>query len=246
MTDAYHILGTPRAGNILIVGDHASNHVPDGIDLGIDPKYLVDHIAWDIGVAGVAAMLVERQGFAAILGAVSRLTVDLNRDRDDVSVIPQCSDGIVILANDPAICDRAARLIRFFDPYHAKLACLIAQHRPALILSLHSFTPRLAGRPHEQRPWQIGVLYNEDDRAAHMAMPLLSDAGFIVGDQQPYSGKLLNATMNRHAEANDIAYLGIEMRQDLVADSAGQERFANILDQICHIITEKLASDGPN
>jgi predicted N-formylglutamate amidohydrolase len=32
---------------------------------------------------------------------------------------------------------------------------------------------------------------------------------------------VLNATMNRHGEANAIAYLGIEMRQDLIADEAG-------------------------
>ena len=42
----------------------------------------------------------------------------------------------------------------------------------------------------------------------------------IVGDQLPYSGKLLNATMNRHAESNGIPYVGIEMRQDLVGDAA--------------------------
>jgi predicted N-formylglutamate amidohydrolase len=35
--------------------------------------------------------------------------------------------------------------------------------------------------------------------------------------------------MNRHAEANGIPYLGIEMRQDRVADAAGQARFADIL-----------------
>ncbi|HEX7741689.1 MAG TPA: N-formylglutamate amidohydrolase, partial [Sphingobium sp.] len=75
----------------------------------------------------------------------------------------------------------------------------------------------------------IGVLYNGDDRAARIAIPLLEQAGLAVGDQMPYSGKLLNATMNRHAEANGIPYLGIEMRQDLVCGAAGQGRFAGIL-----------------
>ena len=97
------------------------------------------------------------------------------------------------------------------------------------ILSVHSFTPKLASNPDQQRPWEIGILYGEDDRAARIAIPLLEAAGLIVGDQQPYSGKLLNATMNRHAEANGIPYLGIEMRQDLVADPAGQRRFADLL-----------------
>jgi 8-oxo-dGTP pyrophosphatase MutT (NUDIX family) len=69
----------------------------------------------------------------------------------------------------------------------------------ALILSLHSFTPQLASDPQQMRPWHVGVLYNEDDRAARVAIPLLEAEGLMVGDQEPYSGRLLNATMNRHA-----------------------------------------------
>ena len=97
------------------------------------------------------------------------------------------------------------------------------------LLSLHSFTPILESDPAQKRPWDVGILYNEDDRAARMAIPMLEAAGLIVGDQLPYSGRLLNATMNRHAEANGIPYLGIEMRQDLVADAAGQKRFADLI-----------------
>jgi len=57
------------------------------------------------------------------------------------------------------------------------------------------------------RPWHVGVLYNEDDRAARVAIPLLEAEGLMVGDQEPYSGRLLNATMNRHAEAEGRPYL---------------------------------------
>ena len=77
------------------------------------------------------------------------------------------------------------------------------------------------------------MLYNEDDRAARIAIPLLAAAGLVVGDQQPYSGRLLNYTMNRHAEAPGRRYLGIELRQDEIADAAGQERWAERLQRIC-------------
>lgn len=50
-----------------------------------------------------------------------------------------------------------------------------------------------------------------------------------MGDQEPYSGKMLNATMNRHGEANGIAYLGLEMRQDLIGHAAGVDHWARIL-----------------
>ena len=73
------------------------------------------------------------------------------------------------------------------------------------------------------------MLYNEDERAARVAIPLLEHAGVITGDNLPYSGRLLNATMNRHAEANGIPYLGLEVRQDLIGNEAGVARWAEVL-----------------
>ena len=70
----------------------------------------------------------------------------------------------------------------------------------------------------------------------------MRDEGLNVGDQLPYSGKLLNATMNRHAEANGIAYIGIEMRQDLARDEAGQTLFAERLARMCRKATLKLVA----
>ena len=74
--EAFRLVGTPRFGGILVVADHASNRVPEDIDLGIDRALLSQHIAVDIGVAGVAELLAERPGFAAFLCNVSRLVCD--------------------------------------------------------------------------------------------------------------------------------------------------------------------------
>jgi predicted N-formylglutamate amidohydrolase len=95
-----------------------------------------------------------------------------------------------------------------------------------------------------ERPWEIGVLYNEQDAPSHRAIAHMEGEGLIVGDQLPYSGKVLNATMNRHAEANDIPYVGVEIRQDLITDATGQERFAAILDEMAQFVAERLASEG--
>ncbi len=234
MSEAWRQLGTPRAGGILLIGDHASAHVPPDIDLGIDRALLREHIAIDLGVSEVAALLVEASVVdTAILGGVSRLVVDCNRDEDVPGAIPIASDGHAIPGNALDHAGREARLARFFRPYHAHIAATIAAHRPAMILSLHSFTPALASDPAHARPWHVGVLYNQDDRLAGPAIAALTEEGLTVGDQLPYSGKLLNATMNRHAEANDIPYVGIEMRQDLVRDAAGQARFAEQLGRMC-------------
>lgn len=244
MNDPWVILGQPTSGRILVVCDHASNHVPGEIDLGIDPKLLSQHIAYDIGVTGVATFLVELSGCAAFLATNSRLVVDLNRYPDDASVIPVVSDGVDIPGNRLNAAEQRARLDQYFHPYHARLEDLLHHHRPALILSVHSFTPRLESDPHRHRPWEIGVLYNEYETAANLAIERLEGEGLVVGDQLPYSGKLLNATMNRHAEANEIPYVGVEIRQDLVGTSEGQERFAAILGEMAQYVAEKLASDG--
>ena len=234
MSEAWRQLGTPRAGGVLLIGDHASAHVPDDIDLGIDPALLREHIAIDLGVAEVAALLVDVGAVdAAILGGVSRLVVDCNRDEEAPGAIPIASDGHAIPGNALDHAGREARLARFFRPYHDHIASTIAAHRPAMVLSLHSFTPLLASDPEQARPWQVGVLYNADDRLAAPAIVALQGEGLIVGDQLPYSGKLLNATMNRHAEASAIPYVGIEMRQDMVGDAEGQALFAERLARMC-------------
>lgn len=242
MSEAWRQLGGARAGGILLIADHASAFVPDDIDLGIDAALLANHIAIDIGVAEVAALLVESGAVdAAILGGVSRLVVDCNREEAAPGVLPIASDGHAVPGNALDEAAREARLARFFRPYHDHIAATIAAHRPAMILSLHSFTPSLASHPDQARPWHVGVLYNDDDRLAATAIAALEAEGMTVGDQQPYSGKLLNATMNRHAEGEGIPYVGIEMRQDLVGDAAGQALFAERLARMCKKVTLNIA-----
>jgi predicted N-formylglutamate amidohydrolase len=210
----------------LLIADHASNHVPDDIDLGLEPELLNDHIAIDLGVAELGALLCERLSCPGIFADVSRLVIDLNREVDAPGLIPISSDGHIIPGNDG---NHVGRIARFWEPYHAKIAAQIAAQHPRLLISLHSFTPSLKLKPEEARPWETGVLYNTDDRAARVAIPALERAGVCVGDNLPYSGKVLNATMNRHGEGNGIPYLGLEVRQDLISDAAGVARWADVL-----------------
>lgn len=239
MNEACRIIGVPRFGGILVVSDHASNRVPDDIDLGVAPALLGQHIAVDLGVAAVGALMAARAGIAAFQCKVSRLVCDVNREPHAPAVIPIASDGHAIPGNAMDHAGHVARLRRFFDPYHAALGELLNSAPPALILSLHSFTPQLATSD-EPRPWQVGILYNEDDRAARIAIPLLEAEGLVVGDQQPYSGRLLNYTMNRHAEAEGRPYLGVEIRQDQIGDPAGQAVWAERLARLCNLVALKL------
>ncbi|RHW17242.1 N-formylglutamate amidohydrolase [Sphingomonas gilva] len=224
---------------LLIVVDHASAHVPEDIDLGIDPVLLEKHIAIDIGTAPLARALAARLDAPALLGAVSRLVIDLHREPDHHGLIPHVSDGHVIPGN--ASVDPADRIARFHTPWHDA----IAAHRPELFVAVHSFTPELEERP-GARPWLVGLLYNHDDRAARIALDLLGAAGILAGDNEPYSGRLLNYTMNRHAEGNGIPYLMFEVRNDLIRDEAGATHWADILAPIVVDVRNRLAQTTPS
>lgn len=237
MSEAFRQLGTPTPGGIVCTADHASNAVPADIPLGIPEHLLHGHIALDIGTEAIAELLAKDHAIPAHIAAVSRLVCDLNREESAPGLVPPESDGHPIPGNVGA--DRKARLARFHRPYHTALAQWLAAAEPALILSLHSFTPRLASRD-EPRPWQVGVLYNQDDRAARIAIPLLQAEGLHVGDNLPYSGRDLNYTMNRHAEAPGRPYLGIELRQDLVDTPDAHMRWATLLANIAQRVASAL------
>lgn len=229
MSEAFRQIGTPTPGGIVCVADHASNRVPEHIDLGIPAQLLDEHIAVDIGTKAIAERLARNHAIPAHIAAVSRLVCDLNRGEDAPGLVPVASDGHPIPGNIGA--DREERLNRFHRPYHTALEQWLAAAEPALILSLHSFTPRLATSD-EKRPWQVGILYNEDERAARIAIPMLAAEGLNVGDNLPYSGRDLNYTMNRHAELADRPYLGVEIRQDLVTTPEDHARWAALLADI--------------
>lgn len=234
------IAGDPASG-LLLIADHASNHVPVGIDLGVPPETLLLHIAIDIGVAPLAAHLCAALGCPGLLAPVSRLVIDLNREEDAAGLIPTASDGHDIPGN--AALDavaRARRIDRFWRPYHRHISDRISATDPKILISLHSFTPRLATSD-TPRPWEIGILYNRDDRAARIALPLLAGAGIVAGDNLPYSGALLNATMNRHGEGKGLPYLGIEVRQDLIGDPAGVAAWSARLAPIIGAVRDRIA-----
>lgn len=242
ITETHELIPGETGSGVLIIADHASPHVPDHIDLGICPTVLNRHVAVDIGVEALVRVLTVALAAPGIVARVSRLVIDFNRDENAPGLIPHDSDGIEIPGNK-ALCHvkRSERIERYHRAYHDAVGRTVEDSRPVLIVSVHSFTPCLETRPDEKRPWQIGVLYNEDDRAARVAIPLLEKQDWVVGDNQPYSGKLLNYTMNRHAEANGIPYLGLEVRQDEIACDAGVTRLSALLGPVIVAVRDALA-----
>ena len=225
-------------GPILLLCDHASNAVPDGIDLGVASDLLDRHIAIDIGAGDLTRELAARIGAPAVLATVSRLVIDFHRPPDHPGLIPTVSDGHEVPGNIGA--DRQLQIARFHAPYHRTIADLVRDKRPTLIAAIHSFTPALetGGAP---RPWLVGILYNRDTRAARVAIDWLRAQGFETGDNEPYSGRQLNMTLNRHAEANGIPSFAIEVRNDGIDSPQGVAKWADILAPMLLAIVARLA-----
>lgn len=243
ITETHEFIPGASESGVLLIADHASCHVPDGVDLGICPSVLSRHVAIDLGVEPLVRSLAPALGAAGIVARVSRLVIDLNREEDAPGIIPHASDGIEIPGNIALeLWERDNRIARYHRVYHGAIADTVADLDPELLVSIHSFTPRLETRPEEDRPWEIGILYNQDDRAARIAIPMLEAVGLIVGDNLPYSGKVLNYTMNRHAEANGIPYLGLEIRQDLIRSEADIDLWTQRLSPVVTAVRGALCS----
>ena len=240
---AYIEIPGDASARVVIVADHASNMVPADVDLGIPAALLNEHIAVDIGAGEVTRAVAALLGAPALLGGVSRLVIDLNREPDAGGLIPAESDGHQIPGNAALIeIERDRRLARYHQPYHSRVETLIDTYRPALLVSIHSFTPRLATRPDIQRPWPVGLLYNHDDRAARIGLAHLRGLGILVGDNEPYSGRELNYTMDRHAEPRGLPYLGFELRQDEIGSAGGIQRWSA---SVAETVSATLAALAP-
>jgi predicted N-formylglutamate amidohydrolase len=231
---AFASFNTAGRAPALIVCDHASRAIPSALGcLGLPAAALERHIAWDIGAADLARSLARYLDAPAVLAGFSRLVIDCNRRLDDATLILAESDGQTIPGNvgiDARA--RAERVRSCHAPYHEAIDRHLEPFErrgivPAFI-SVHSFTPVMNGT---RRPWHVGVLWDEDPR---MAVPMLASLGarpdICVGDNLPYSGRHpADYTVDRHAESTGLPHLCLELRQDLLLDARGVERWTDII-----------------
>jgi predicted N-formylglutamate amidohydrolase len=224
----------------LLTSDHYGRLIPRRLgDLGLPERELTRHIAWDIGIAGVADALSKHLDAHLIAQRYSRLVIDCNRPPQAPSSIPRISEATTIPGNEGLTPDAvAARRHAIFDPYHGRIADIIDRRlregMATVLVSLHSFTPVYAGII---RPWHVGTLYHRDDRLPPLLLKLLrADAGLVVGDNEPYAvSDDTDYTIPVHGEARGLMNSGVEIRQDLLADRAGQQQWA---ERLARILTE--------
>ena len=235
-----HIEGSDDAG-VLFLCDHASNALPPAYGtLGLPEAQLARHIGYDIGAAHMTRRLAGRFDAPAVLTTFSRLLIDPNRGADDPTLVMRLSDGAIVPGNARiAAAEIEHRRATYWQPYRDTVRASIERMSAAgpipAIVSVHSFTDCWKGVP---RPWEIGILWDSDPRFALPLIAGLRDAGFTVGDNEPYDGALEGDTLDEEVTRIGLAGLLIEVRQDLIATQASAEAMA---DRIAIVLEPVLA-----
>lgn len=232
----------------LLTCDHYGRLIPCVLgDLGLGESQLARHIAWDIGIAGVAETLSKHLDAHLVAQRYSRLVIDCNRPPHVASSIPIISEATMIPGNEGISREAAAmRRAQIFEPYHRRVDAIIDQRaaagRPTVLVSLHSFTPVYAGIA---RPWHVGTLYHRDTKLPPLLLRLFrSEGDLVVGDNKPYAvSDETDYTIPVHGEARSLMNSGIEIRQDLIGDQAGQQQWAERLARIFGEIEAELKAE---
>jgi predicted N-formylglutamate amidohydrolase len=238
------------ASPLLLVADHAGNATPRALGrLGVAAPEWQRHIAFDIGIAGVGRILADALDAMLIQQSYSRLVIDCNRPPGAPTSIPELSELTPIPGNiGLSDAERQARTDEIFRPYHTRIEVELEHRRLAgratALIALHSFTPVFKG---VARAWHVALLYNRDARLAHRLLALLRDLpDLVVGDNRPYFvSDTTDYTIPVHGERRGLPHALIEIRQDLIADDAGQRKWAGIVARVLPQAYAELTASHP-
>lgn len=216
----------------MLLCEHASRLLPPGYGrLGLPRAEFDRHIAWDIGAAELATRLACLLDAPLFLAGYSRLLIDLNRPPDSATSIPQISEATAIPGNrglDAA--ERRRRHELTFKPFHAAVAAFLDARDAAAttVIGVHTFTPVFSG---VARAWEAGVLFRAAEAFGEdLAAAIERRCGTLVGRNEPYRVTPdEDYTVPVHGDARGLPAALIEVRQDLVTDVFGIERWSRLL-----------------
>jgi predicted N-formylglutamate amidohydrolase len=226
----FTILNEKGAAKCLLVCEHAGNHIPEALDnLGLANEDLERHYAVDIGARYVTERLSQLLDAPAILGNISRLVIDLNRDLSHSTAFVSDGEGTHVPGNARMSgADRQRRIDEIYVPFHCEtgrlLRAIAGRGAVPAFIGIHSFTPVYYN---QRRPWDIGFLWMQDFRMAKPAIEYFKKRGYEVGDNEPYDAKsLTNTTINRHADEPGYPNLLVEFRNDRINSQEKGEEWA--------------------
>ncbi len=233
------VIENPKAaGRIILVCEHATNHIPDQWgDLGLTADQRAAHIAWDPGALAVARALSGLLDTVLIHAPVSRLVYDCNRAPDMPGAMPARSEVHDIPGNATISAqDRLERTKAIYLPFHDALHSLIATRIAAglrpVIITVHSFTPVYFGKP---RRVEFGIIHDADrSLAVAIHSAAMKSTRLHAELNSPYSAADdVTHTLRLHATPYELPNAMLEIRNDLIdtpeAQLAMAEKLAPVL-----------------
>lgn len=229
---AVHITPAGPDPSVIVVCEHASNHIPKRLDdLGLGRDALVSHAAWDPGALDVARLLAQKVGAVLVSGAISRLVYDCNRPPDAVSAVPERVEIYDIPGNmalSPQA--RAERIAGVYQPFADGLKRQLEDNADSLelLVTIHSFTPVFLG---QRRQVELGLLHGRDSFFCEAMMAHRpAEPVYDTRINEPYSAADGVAhTLDLHGCDNGLWNVMIEIRNDLIQTAEQQARMAAYL-----------------
>ena len=168
----FFVVGLDRPGSIICICDHASNIIPKfwgSEGLGISKSEMNRHIAFDLGAKDLTLKLAKLLESPAVVSNFSRLIIDPNRGVDDPTLIMKLYDGTIIPKNKVINNEEEKRRLNdYYDPYHNAIEETVSSIKTPIVISIHSFTPKLKNG--KKRPWEIGILHTKDRRLSDLLL----------------------------------------------------------------------------
>ena len=237
-----------RTTTLIVSCEHATNNVPDRYRpfLADCRDQLDTHKGYDPGALEFAQQLAARLSSPLFTGSVSRLLVDLNRSLTNHRAPPIRPRN----ALPPPLKEEI--LTRYYLPYRRQVEEAIADNlgkgHTVLHLSVHSFTPVLAGVP---RTADIGFLY-DPGRAEEKEFCRKWRSWMAAGDEKwrlrrnyPYRGTSDGFVTALRKKFLPQHYVGIELEINQSYPLDRKEDWQRLQEQLLESFVEILQSFNP-
>ncbi len=203
----------PIKRSLLLTCEHATNAVPEEYQTFFRSQRaqrdLRHHRGFDPGALEIAEFLSQQLGAPLISGDVSRLLVELNRSVDAADLFSR-----YLRTAKPET--RRQILERFYMPYRRRvesaLAEIVSIGRVAVHISIHTFTPVLAG---QRRDFDVGILFDpareRESQISQRLIRSLREIGLRAEPNRPYLGVDDGLTTFLRTRFAPGQYVGIEV-----------------------------------
>lgn len=221
--------------HVFISCEHAGNQIPDAYSSLFESASaaLQSHEGWDPGAWKIATQLSHTLG-APLYGChTSRLLIEVNRSLNHPQLFSRHIQHL-----DPT--EKKRLVNEYYLPYRDQVESEISRiQKPALHISVHSFTPILSGA---ERQVDIGLLFDPSRKLestfCHEYLQALKVAlpSYSIQFNQPYLGIDDGFTTYLRTKFKDDSYAGIEVEVNQKFISNLEEISQNLISGLKKIV----------